>query len=145
MSGWSIAPVSAAPPQDSSLQHAPEILEVSSWWPWLQGGHCRLKKLWGCPLVPSFPAVSSANWTLPRNPLLSFHRNPFVWDNGTALAQDNAAEGFLECLETGWMDIVSQYFLLPGVAFELVLNHLLCISSLGEQSERGWEKCFYSP
>lgn len=32
-----------------------------------------------------------------------------------------------------------------SLAFELGLHHLLCVSSLGEQSERGWEKCLYSP
>lgn len=61
-------------------------------------------------------------------------------------AQDKSIECLLECLKTDWrLDIVSQYFLLPDVAFELVFHHLLCVSSLGEQSEQGWEKCLYSP
>lgn len=60
-------------------------------------------------------------------------------------AQDKSVEHLLEYLKTDLsLDIVSQYFFLPGVAFELVLHHLLCVSSLGEQSEQGWEKCLYS-
>lgn len=48
-------------------------------------------------------------------------------------AQDESIECLLECLKTDWrLDLVSQYFLLPGVASELVLRHLLCVSSLGE-------------
>lgn len=46
-------------------------------------------------------------------------------------AQDKSIECLLECLKTGWrLDTVSQYFLLTGVAFELVLHHLLSVSSL---------------
>lgn len=48
-------------------------------------------------------------------------------------AQDKSIEHLLECLEIAWkLDVVSQYFLLPGVAFELGLHHLLCVFSLGE-------------
>ena len=61
-------------------------------------------------------------------------------------AQDTGIEHLLECLKTGWrLDVVSQHFLLPGVAFELGLHHLLCVSSLGEKTEWGWGKCLYSP
>lgn len=56
-------------------------------------------------------------------------------------AQDKSFERLLECSKTGWrLEVVSQYFLLPGVAFELVVDHLLCVSSLGEHREQGWEK-----
>lgn len=61
-------------------------------------------------------------------------------------AQDESIECLLECLTPGWrLDVVSQHFLLPGVASELALHHLLCVSSLGEQSERGWEKMLVFP
>lgn len=85
-----------------------------------------------CALVQIFPNVPSVSHSL-QSPNLSLHRRPFVGDNEKTPAQDKSLGCLLECLQTDWrLDLVSQYLLLPSVAFELLLHHLLCVFSLGE-------------
>lgn len=61
-------------------------------------------------------------------------------------AQDESTECLLECLKTGWrLDIVSQYFLLPGVAFELVLHHLLVFPVWENRVSRAGKNAFIPP
>lgn len=135
-------------PRDSGLQYAPEITGLpavprGSRYRRTLEGHWYPDKLWGLPILlvgsqMCLLLISHSHKThfclCIGDLLFETMAGPPVWDN---------ARGTLSGMFANWLEVFS---MLPSPCCGIwtPLHHLLCVSSLGEQSEKGWEKCLNS-